>query len=658
MSRSKEGDGLEYLTVKEYSELHGCKERYTRKLISEGKLAAEESWGKGGNKGLSYRIPLAAVEPKLQVKYRRIRGRKVNAGETKEAKPASLPDKEHLSAEEREEIAFWKEILAEWESYRPTGKGKKEATAEFVVYLRGKYPETVFSERILYRKAQALRESGDAALVDRRGKHGKHRKAVPDEVFSIFEYFYLDQSRKSIQLCMTLTELEIKQHPDKYDLSLLPLASYATFAREIERSIPVPVLKYFRFGEKAFKDKCGNYIERSYDDLHSNDIWVCDNHTFDIFIDNGEQEKPARVYLTAFLDVRSRKMVGWYVTDAPSSDATLQALRRGIDAYGIPKMIYSDNGREFLTHDIGGRGFRKSAGTDEHEPPTILKHLQIEFRTALVKNARAKIIERAFLEVKECFSKLFEGYTGGTIMERPERLKKLGKTAANFIIIDDFRRHVDTFINGWFNNRQHSGAGMNGKTRNEVYAVCLYEQRVATKEELNLMMMRTSRMQTVNRGVKIKFYDTEIRFYSDELIMQHDHEKVYVRYNPDDLAQVRVYDEQDRFLCVAAQQKKLSYFASKDEVAQAMRESRTLMRTVNAYKKQKGIEADDALELIMREAEANMETGGQLNPKIITPIRAIDDDNDTDILAQAAGGTAEPIDWNAALERMERAKNN
>lgn len=647
---------MEYLTVKEYAELRGCNEQYVRKLISQSKLSVEESWGKGGNKGLHYRIPLASIEPKLQAKYRRIHSRKENAGKPKEQKPVLLPDVEHLTAKEREEIVFWKDILLEWEDYRPPGRSRKEATADFVSYLQEKYPEMVFSERILYRKAQALRESGDAALVDRRGKHGKHKKAIPEKVFEIFEYFYLDQTCKSVSLCRTLTELEIKQHPDKYDQSLLPLASFATFNREVDRSIPLPTQIYYREGEKAFKDKCGNYIERTYDDLHSNDIWVCDNHTFDIFINNGEQKKPARVYLTGFLDVRSRKMVGWYVTDAPSSDATLQALRRGIDAYGIPKMIYSDNGREFLTHDIGGRGFRKSAKTEEHEPPTILKHLQIEFRTALVKNARAKIIERAFLEIKESFSKLFEGYTGGNILERPERLKTIGKRADNFILLDDFRRYVDTYLAGWFNKQNHSGVGMNGKSRDEVYAACLYEQRMATPEELNLMMMRTTRMQTVNRGVKIKFYDEDIRFYSDELIMGHDHEKVYVRYNPDDLAEVRIYDEQDRFLCTAKQQPKHRYFGSKDEVAEFMRESRTLLKTVKAYKKQKGIEADDELELVMRRAEENLAAGEQLDPKIITPIRAIDDSNEADVLAQAVGGTIEPIDWEKALERLEKAK--
>lgn len=645
---------MEEITVKEYAQLRGCTERYVIKLIAEKKLLAYERWGQGGNKGMSYMIPLASIEPKLIAKYRRIQSRKAGGSRPKELKPVPLADKEAMTEDEREEIAFWKKILSGWDDYRPPGMGREEATEQYVSYLQATYPGQKFSARILYRKKQLLKELGEAGLIDRRGKHDGHRKAVPKEVFDIFEYYYLDQTKKSVELCMTLTRLEISQHPDQYDQKLLPLASRETFRREVDRSIPLPVQKYFREGEKAFRDECANYIERTYDDLHSNDIWVCDNHTFDIFVNGGESEKPVRVYLTAFLDVRSRKMVGWYVTDAPSSDATIQALRRGITDCGGPKRIYSDNGREFLTHDIGGRGFRKSAKTDGHEPPTILQRLGIEFRTAMVKNARAKIVERAFVDIKNCFSKLFDGYTGGTIAERPERLKKTGKHAENFIIIDEFREYVDIFIRGWFNKQPHSGAGMNGKTRDEVFAACLYEQRVVTADELNLMLLRTSRMQTVNRGVRIKMYGTEIRFYSDELIMGCDREKVYVRYNPDDLSEVRVYDENDRFICTAQQAPVSSYYASKDEVAQYQREIRTLERTVKGYKKQKGIEADDALELILREAEGRMAAGGRLDPKIITPIRAIDDETDT--MARAAG--AEPIDWSAALERLERVKEN
>lgn len=430
------------------------------------------------------------------------------------------------------------------------------------------------------------------------------------------------------------------------------MASSESFARKITKDIPVPVLKYYRLGEKAFRDACAPYIQRTYEDLHSNDIWVCDNHTFDVFVNDGEHEKPIRVYLTAFLDIRSRKMMGWYVTLNPCSDATLFALRRGIERYGIPKMILSDNGREFLTFDIGGRGFRTSRKDEEHVAPTILENLGIEFRTALPTNARAKIIERAFRDVKEDFSKLFEGYTGGTIAERPERLKKTGKSAENFTLLPEFVKYVDTYIEGYFNTRSHSGSGMYGRTRNEVYAAELIEKRTATREQLNLMMLRNTRMQKVKRdGVYLGLYDMKIYFNSVELNWSYFGEKVYFRYNPDDLSEVRVYDEQDRFLCTAKQIAKLSYFATKEQVAEAMRENRRLEQLVKRYKKDKNLKGEKAMDLIMREAERLM-GGPEPDPKILVPVAF----SEKKLLEEQGYISSAPIDYTEALERLAAAK--
>ncbi len=648
---------MEKITVKELAQLKGCTERHVRNLIDKGTLQAEPIFGvvgAGGKQYLIHVISLASYDPKLLRKYNRLHGIKKEPERKPGARPELLRDVEQLTDGERTEVAFWKKTLADWTEYR-NGRDREQADEEYVTYLRNTYPDMKFSIRQLYRKQKAYRESGDAGLVDWRGKHAGHKRAVPDAVFDIFQYYYLDESRKTVAECIRLTELCLKADGEE---QYLPLASETTFARYIERKIDVPAIKYYRYGEKAFRDECMSFIKRTYDDLQSNDIWVCDNHTFDVILRDGEADKPVRVCLTAFLDVRSRKMVGWYVTDNPCSDATLQALRRGIERYGIPKRILADNGREFLTHDIGGRGFRKSRQQkeDEHIIPTILDHLQVEFRTAMVRNARAKIIERAFRDVKECFSRLFKAFTGGSITERPERLKYVVKQRAELCPYKDFEGHVDLYVEGIFNHTQSNGVGMNGKTRNEVYAENLIEKRVASQAELNLMMLRNSRMVTVRRdGVLLKLYGTELSYWSDELLMHHIGEKVYYRYNPDDLSEVRIYDEHDRFICTASQHTALSYFADKEDVAEKMREQRQLEKMVKAYMKEKNIQARDALELIMAQAEENMKSGEHLDPKIITPIRAIDMTEEPEVYELAAGGS-EPIDWSVALERLQAAK--
>ena len=602
---------------------------------------------------------MAVLEAKEIRKWKqRQRGAAADPDPTEEEELADGRTLENLTMEERLEISTWKEILNEWFCYRDeAGKGAKaQADVEFLNYITVEYPDLKFSQRILYRKWESWKKQGDIGLLDMRGKHKNHRKTLPDEVFDVFEYYYLDESRKSVTKCMELTELEIKKNREDLQC-LLPLPSLTTFTRRIEK-IPVPVLKYYRFGEKVFLDECAPYIRRKYGDLVSNDIWVCDNHTFDILVDDGRSEKPVRMYLTAFMDVRARKMVGWYVTDNPCSDATLMALRRGIERYGLPKLIYSDNGREFLTHDIGGRGFRKSADTGEHEPPTILQLLGIEFRTAMVKNAKAKIIERAFRSLKEGFSRLFEGYTGGSITERPERLKKTEKQAFNFTGVDEFRGYVDSYIQGIFNKTPSKAEGMEGKSPDEIYAKYLYEQRTATPEQLNLLMLRNSRMVKVQRnGVKLVLYGEEYWFRSDELTYSHIGEKVYFRYNPDDLREVRVYNESDQFLCTAQQEGALSYFASnKEEARERIRETRKLEKQVKAYKKLKGIEAEDALSLMMDKAAKQAKEPEKLDPDVIRPIFSTEEVAEENIYGKVAGASEEPIDWSVALERLRKVK--
>ncbi|MFG6326847.1 MAG: Mu transposase C-terminal domain-containing protein [Lachnospiraceae bacterium] len=650
---------MEYLSVEEYAKLRGCTHYYVIKLIQKGSVKAETITGlRGGKSGEVYRIPLPSIEPKLQTKYKRIKKQKEKLNDENgepETKLLKL-NYESISESDRKKIELWKEILNNWRTFRngETVKNKEEADEMYRLFVNNTYPEVNMKNvRTLYRKWEAFTEKGEEALIDKRGRHNNHKKALSDEVWDIFEAFYLDQNQRKVSQCIKLTELQLRKNEMEH---LLPLPSKDTFTRRIEK-LPVAILKYYRLGEKAFYDQCAPYIKRRYDDLLSNDIWVTDNHTFDIMI--AKDENSVRVYLTAFEDVRSRKVVGWYVTDAPRSDATVYALRRGIEKFGIPKMIYSDNGREFLTHDIGGRGFRKSAKTDEHEPMTILQRLGIVFKTAMVRNAKAKIIERRFLDVKESFSKMFEAYTGGNVLERPERLKHIVKNTDNLIVLDDFREFVDKYIENVLNKTSSNAEGLFGKCPDEVFSNNLIEMRTATEDELNLMLLRNSRMQKVKRnGVMFKLYDKELWYGNDEILMSRLGESVYFRYNPDDLNTVRIYDENDIFLCEGKLRNQLSYHASKDEIAAHQKENRAAAKAVKGYKKQKDIQTDTELELMLWQAEQNAGINYELNPQVVVPIR-YQEPAQEDMLLAAGGGEAEVVDWTEGLARLsaEHEKN-
>ena len=163
-------------------------------------------------------------------------------------------------------------------------------------------------------------------------------------------------------------------------------------------------------------------------------------------------------------------------------------------------------------------------------------------------------------------------------------------------------------------------------------------------------------MQKVQRaGVKISFYGKDVWFLDPELMANHFGEKVYVRYNPSDLEHVRIYDENDRYLLTASQDKELSYFASKEEVAKKMKEQRHYQNIIAAYKKDKGIKATDALKLVMDRAAENMQIEEELNPDIIRIMKNPDYEFNELCIQQAVGGDV--LDWSIANERIKKSRN-
>ena len=267
------------------------------------------------------------------------------------------------------------------------------------------------------------------------------------------------------------------------------------------------------------------------------------------------------------------------------------------------------------------------------------------------------------MTVKEEFSKLFNAYTGGNVLERPERLKGVTKDVSNLVGFADFESFVSHYLENYYNKREHTGFGMNGMTPNQVYAKNLVEVRKASKEELNVMLMRSTRLQKVTRaGVKLKFYDKEVFFLSEDLIINHQREDVFVRYNPSDLSEVRVYDKDDRYILTAKQVEGLSYFASKEDIAAAMKELRGYEKLVKSYKRVNKIKSSEALDLIMSEADKNMEIEDRLNPSIIKILRSPDYELNELMIQKAVGSEYgyedgyNDIDWAIANKRIKESK--
>jgi len=570
---------MELLTTREVAELKGCSERAVRKLIQSGGYVTEEAVTKTGTK--RYMIPLSSLDERLQRKYYLKKGDGLPAHlKTADAAPRQYRAMESFSVREREQIEQWIRVLESWQSFRLTYSGSLAgADDEFIKALASDFGGNPPSRGTLYRKMTVWQEGNLEGLIDSRGKWKKGTSSVPKEIQDLFMYVYLDEHALTVKKCVEATRLILmKERPDL--LSLMP-ECIDSFYR-LAASCPVPVATLARHGEKAFNDRCGIFIDRFYDDMESNDYWIADGHTIDVISrsDDGENIRH-RLTLSAFIDARSGIYVGWVVTDNPSSDATLLALRKAILRYGIPRHIYVDNGREYLNHDIGGLGHRAKKRKVEIKLPTpILTRLGIKMTNALPRNGQAKIIEREFKNFT-FLSQLFDTYCGNTPSNRPEKLKYNLKSG--MIPTDgELTQVVEDMIEGYFNLMPYNGKVVadRGKPRMEVYRQHLVTQRRAVTEDLNLMMMRSTKMQTIGKnGVHLLIKGERIYYFDDELLIMQG-ERVFLRYNPENLEEIRVYDENEAFIKTAPLRRDImmEYGSSKQEISDGMAEKRRFRR--------------------------------------------------------------------------------
>lgn len=120
------------------------------------------------------------------------------------------------------------------------------------------------------------------------------------------------------------------------------------------------------------------------------------------------------------------------------------------------RYLYVDNGREYLTADIGGLGHRTKARRVEIKLPTpILQRLGITMVNALPRNGRAKIIEREFRNFT-FLSQLFDTYCGSNVVTKPDKLKQILR-AGRIPTDGQLYQVVEDMIEGYFNLLPYNG---------------------------------------------------------------------------------------------------------------------------------------------------------------------------------------------------------
>jgi putative transposase len=416
-------------------------------------------------------------------------------------------------------------------------------------HLEGAVPlaELARSEHIPLRTAQRwvsrYRAQGLAGLV-RKSRSDMGERRLPEQLVQIIEGLALRRPRIPIAAIQRQAVSVAQQHGWR-------VPSYsAVYA--VVRSLDPGLVTLAHQGAKAYQEHFDLLYRREVE--YPNEVWLGDHTPLDVWV-RGDAGAPVRPWITVILDDYSRAVAGYrFSLHGPSTQQTSLTLRQAIwrkadprwHVCGIPDTFYTDNGSDFTSRHL------EQVGAD-------LK-MRLVFSWPGNPRGRGKM-ERFFRSVDQLFLCTLPGYspTGPPSDDGLLSLEELDTRFLHFLLED-------------YHERRHGETGAAPQERWEEGG--FLPRMPDSLEQLDLLLL------TVAAGRKV--HQDGIRFqglrYLDLTLAAYVGETVTIRYDPRDMAEIRVFHH-DQFLCRAICQKLAGEEISLKEIIRARSERRRELRT-------------------------------------------------------------------------------
>lgn len=393
------------------------------------------------------------------------------------------------------------------------------------------------------------------------------------------------------------------------------IPSYDTVQTRID-ALPEDLKTWMRKGDKALS-QCYPAQKRLYN-MPLHDIWCADGHKADVFVKD-EAGEIFRPIVVAWMELRSRSILGYAVAKSETADLVRRALHQAITrSNALPHEVLVDNGRAFAAKEnTGGTTKRNRFKVKENEVLGSLTLLNVGVIWATPGHGQAKPIERYWAHLTEMAkrSEFEKAYCGNKPDAKPEDFDK--KTAVPMAV---FKSVLGETIAD-YQIRSHTGEGMNGLSPQQVYESLIQNSQIRqptpTQIRLCLMAAEATRLKGEEGSIQLNGN----RYWSKTLSGLPRKPIYTVRYNPED-AQEHVYLYLDeRFICEVPIIGNVG-FRNKEEAAEHARKKQ-------AYKK--SIKQSDEARFKFRQSERGSptldtedpdpETPTMPRPKIAEPVR-------------------------------------
>ena len=431
-----------------------------------------------------------------------------------------------------------------------------------IAELQQRFPDLRIKRSSLYAWHNAYARPADLEkLIDDRG--GDRRSQGDPAAWAKFKDFFLDPRQPSVKQCWEA----VREMAQEQGWTWCTLASCHN---QLNTKIAPEQQLHYREPEK-WKQQMQPTIEQDPDGWRAGECWTADHHVMNLWVRSGNQV--LRPWITAIMDNRTRRVVGWVMADSPNTWTIIQAMKKALKDpanMGGPDVFWLDNGKDFASYSLNGetkamRRERVRLRMDEPDTAGVFKLLSIEVHFAIKYNPNGKARLERWFGTLEPFYRTFATYTGNEPDTRPENLGKILADWNGIPTFEEVERRLGAHIRGDNASREHQidALVIEGErlSSDEAMArLCDRRKVMVDPDSLDLILKNwyPKPVSVTRRGIGIRLNGRTFRYgqFTPELsrfkaLSKHDRPKLRVSFDSDDVSSITVHDEQYRLICQA-----------------------------------------------------------------------------------------------------------
>lgn len=387
-------------------------------------------------------------------------------------------------------------------------------------------------------------------------------------------WFHKDFAKNNSTREMLYEKLQLLAEMNQWDY----IPSYQSVTRYINYLMTEAGMENAHYlaarGAKEYKNRKVVKASRDAGNLKVMEVVMGDEHTFDCWVSytmpNG-RVKAIRPVLVAWVDVRSRTIMG----DVMCEHANTQILKESVlkmvyqEHGGVPKYLYIDNGKDYTSFEMTGRNRKDRHGNElafEEDVRGFYKSIGVidDHRAKPYEAWNKGEVERFFGTVCNKFSRWMTSYTGtltgsrtdGKVTKDIQKMLEAGK----LLTIEEFYQKWNEWLHTKYEQSVHSGLRKQGEPHPTPWRVYeeaeRYEKALPPKSYATLLMMKEENVLVRNIGIVRNGYE----YRADELC-DYIGQKVNIRYDPEDVSVLYVFDRKGKKICEAYSQELLAFGA-------------------------------------------------------------------------------------------------